>query len=991
MDRVNDNEQYLGNQSPNYSQESFDASSIEIVAANSSSPAEGLEDSITMMSYVQPPAPNEAEIREYSTNIKDGRSGEQSSQVGNVAISNLESRRPAGGNHETLEDSSVQVSSSSQHESPTALQNPLSAGYRQTINTFASNDNLVQAYIRQLLYGCGRNPCRNRYCASNPSISVWDTQDIASLASQLALMRDRWLCDGMEDRLISNSSRETSGHDIANAQEVSVHNRATTSETILEDSNNHQTLCSKDEHNTNGQYSASISPRIVASMSLSPKTLKKVSGLTLEEIEATIMEDSSSKNWENTMIIFKNIFSDPKKLDLALLEDYTISGHLVVQRKWKQIFHIITNHCPRDISSDIMYEISHLLDMCKNYLDECDDDHIMPEKASLSKTSSVKAAELALVALVRVLDHPSMLDSSFHEVVVSKICALIASFQPNTKIAFQKIWAQSKIPVATAEDLEKILKDKKENMEHKKILKDAGGELLGSIAIFQQFLTLRVYKLTHDLETDIDAAENAMINKDMFVQDTSCSLAVFYDINEHFGLVSFEEFYNEAVNEALDIKEDFPHWKAQDGFSFCDFPFILNPASKTNILKVESMVQMRHELQDSFFRAMFIGVNSPYLVLEIRRNFIIRDALTQLEGKNSQDLKKQLKIQFVGEEAVDEGGVQKEFFQLVVRGLFDPIYGIFKKNEESGLFWFSPFLHGENQIDNCKVAEMQGRASLNMNTMNQEEKKTHIEEVGLVGRLIGLAIYNNVILDVHFPTALYKKLSGRPVDLEDLKQLDPALAKSLEMILNYDGNLEDLDRTFQVDIEGVGNAWTVELKPNGESIPLTNENRREFVDLYVDFVLNKSISPLFDSFKAGFDAVCTPEKTAISLFRPEELELLVCGSSELDFAALEKVAKYDGGFEKSTPVVNYFWETVHTWNEKQKKRLLFFTTGTDRVPIGGLGKLNFVIAKNGPNSNRLPSSHTCFNVLLLPEYDSKEKLNERLSTAIQNSEGFGMI
>ena len=72
---------------------------------------------------------------------------------------------------------------------------------------------------------------------------------------------------------------------------------------------------------------------------------------------------------------------------------------------------------------------------------------------------------------------------------------------------------------------------------------------------------------------------------------------------------------------------------------------------------------------------MFIGVNSPYLFLEIRRDHIIRDALYQLESKGPQDLKKQLKVQFVGEEGVDEGGVQKEFFQLVIRDWFDPKYG----------------------------------------------------------------------------------------------------------------------------------------------------------------------------------------------------------------------------------------------------------------------------------------------------------------------------
>lgn len=89
-------------------------------------------------------------------------------------------------------------------------------------------------------------------------------------------------------------------------------------------------------------------------------------------------------------------------------------------------------------------------------------------------------------------------------------------------------------------------------------------------------------------------------------------------------------FYNDAVNEHIEIKEDFPHWKAKEGFSFCNSPFVLTPATKSDILKVESMVQMRHELQDAFFRAMFIGVNSPYLVLDIRREFIIRDALYQV-------------------------------------------------------------------------------------------------------------------------------------------------------------------------------------------------------------------------------------------------------------------------------------------------------------------------------------------------------------------------
>lgn len=65
--------------------------------------------------------------------------------------------------------------------------------------------------------------------------------------------------------------------------------------------------------------------------------------------------------------------------------------------------------------------------------------------------------------------------------------------------------------------------------------------------------------------------------------------------------------------------------------------------------------------------------------------------------------------------------------------------------------------------------------------------------------------------------------------------------------------------------------------------------------------------------------------------------------------------------------------------------------GSDRVPVGGLSRLKLIIARNGPDSDRLPTSHTCFNVLLLPEYSSKEKLEDRLLKAINYSKGFGML
>jgi ubiquitin-protein ligase E3 A len=127
------------------------------------------------------------------------------------------------------------------------------------------------------------------------------------------------------------------------------------------------------------------------------------------------------------------------------------------------------------------------------------------------------------------------------------------------------------------------------------------------------------------------------------------------------------------------------------------------------------------------------------------------------------------------------------------------------------------------------------------------------------------------------------------------------------------------------------------------------------------------------------------------MLEPPELEMLVCGEKEFDFNDLENSTEYDGGFTNTTEAVRWFWNAVHEMDLEDKRRLLQFTTGSDRIPVGGLAKLKLIIARNGPDSERLPSAHTCFNVLLLPEYSSKEKLTDLLMKAIKECKGFGML
>lgn len=114
----------------------------------------------------------------------------------------------------------------------------------------------------------------------------------------------------------------------------------------------------------------------------------------------------------------------------------------------------------------------------------------------------------------------------------------------------------------------------------------------------------------------------------------------------------------------------------------------------------------------------------------------------------------------------------------------------------------------------------------------------------------------------------------------------------------------------------------------------------------------------------------------------------VCAAYDLELISL--AAYYDAGYDKDHQNVRDFWDVVHSLDPEEKKKFLFFATGSDRAPIGGLSKLRLIIGKNG-DVDKLPVSHTCFNHFILPGYSSKNKLREMLKLAIENATGFGLI
>ncbi|XP_042617712.1 probable E3 ubiquitin-protein ligase HERC3 [Cyprinus carpio] len=134
----------------------------------------------------------------------------------------------------------------------------------------------------------------------------------------------------------------------------------------------------------------------------------------------------------------------------------------------------------------------------------------------------------------------------------------------------------------------------------------------------------------------------------------------------------------------------------QGSVTLCAYPFILNAQAKTTVLQTDAELQMQMAVSGANLHNVFMLLTmepllarNPFLVLHVRRNLLVSDALRELTVYNDVDLKKPLKVIFDGEEAVDAGGVTKEFFLLLFKELMDPIYGMFTQYSESNLLWFS--------------------------------------------------------------------------------------------------------------------------------------------------------------------------------------------------------------------------------------------------------------------------------------------------------------
>ncbi|XP_045768225.1 apoptosis-resistant E3 ubiquitin protein ligase 1 isoform X2 [Maniola jurtina] len=365
------------------------------------------------------------------------------------------------------------------------------------------------------------------------------------------------------------------------------------------------------------------------------------------------------------------------------------------------------------------------------------------------------------------------------------------------------------------------------------------------------------------------------------------------------------------------------------------------------------------------------------LALRVARAELVRSSLKATKHFAIADWCKNFDVCFQGEQGVDWGGVRREWFSLLCAQLFDAKGGLFVSCHDSpaGLVHPNP-----DRPPHLKLK--------------------HFE---FAGKVVGKCLYESALggayrqlVRARLARSFLAQIIGLRVHYKYFEQDDPELYLSkIKYILETDLDSSDsLPEIYFADDVYDSSGKLVETKdlvPNGSTIRVRNDSKLKYLDALAQWRLAARWRAETDAFLRGL-TLLVPDNL-LAIFDENELELLMCGTEEVCVSDWRAHALVSGSGRDWERRLGWLWAAIANLSAEERARLLQFTTGCSQLPPGGFAELNprFQITA-APTFGALPTAHTCFNQLCLPDYDSYEHLVRALLWAInEGGEGFGMI
>jgi len=282
-----------------------------------------------------------------------------------------------------------------------------------------------------------------------------------------------------------------------------------------------------------------------------------------------------------------------------------------------------------------------------------------------------------------------------------------------------------------------------------------------------------------------------------------------------------------------------------------------------------------------------------------------------------------------------------------------------------------------------------------------------------MGKFVAKAMLDTRLVDLPFSNTFYRQLLGAPLSLDDLADVDPALATQMRKLQRLAHKRAVLLRAGAkptdaavraltldgADVADLGLDFTlpgtpeVELCADGANREVCLDNLSEYVQRVLDVALHEAVHAQVRAFRVGFSTVFPIDH--LSAFGPTELDVLLNGSKETwEPSTIIEYLKFDHGYSRNSRAVGFLLEILCEMSAVEVATFLKFVTGSPRLPVGGLARLNprLTIVQKRPEEGvspdaYLPSVMTCANYVKLPDYSTKEVMRQRLLTAIHEGQG----